>query len=170
MLYNEVMVKKLFIIACVVVISLSGVFAYSLYKKPVATPIRASESNVVPIRDCTFNEQELINLMNSVRTNKLSLDLYLDGIAQKRSSTMPYGLDNHVGMRALRDSGAFNEYLGTGENLASNHCPSTKQLFSQWENSPSHWEAINDERYDAVGIGFNGQSAVVIFGDVSISY
>jgi uncharacterized protein YkwD len=106
--------------------------------------------------------------INSVRTHKLTENRLLDTIAQKRADTIPYELDHHAGFHKLIKDGTFNNVIiaYVGEILASNHCPSTEQIFTQWRNSPEHWSAITNEQYDVLGIGFNGQSVVVIFGDL----
>ena len=158
--------RYLIIIDILLVIVLGGTFALLRVKKTVATPLRASESNVEVVRDCTFNEQTMLDDINSVRTHKLVVDPYLEQVADKRIVTVPYDLDNHAGFNVLATDGSLTMYKLVGEILASNQCASTKQIFSQWQNSPGHWAIITNESMDVLGIGFNGQSAVVIFGDL----
>lgn len=156
------------VLLCVVLLGFGGYFSWRKlgYKKPVVNLPVAHTTAPVVVRDCTFSEPDMLSRINEVRTHKVTVDPYLQTITVKRIATMPYELDDHVGMRLLRSNGVFNGYSATGEILASNYCPSTNQIFSQWKSSPPHWAAITDERYDVVGIGFNGQSAVVIFGDL----
>lgn len=139
---------------------------YSILHKTPAEPVYTVQKEEYRL-SCDFSESELLEKINSVRTYKLSIDPYLDFIAQDRADKLSRSLDNHAGMRTLRSSGVFNNYRGTGENLASSGCPSADRLFIQWKNSPGHWINITDEHYNVIGIGFNKSqgTAVTIFGD-----
>lgn len=161
--------KKYFIICGILslVLIVAGVWYLTRPKNVTEGLSVAQKPTPAVVRDCTFNEQTMIGLMNGVRTNKLVLDTYLDSVAQKRADTIPYELDNHAGFRVLATNGTLVSYRGVNEILASNNvCASTDNIFTQWKLSSAHWGAITDERYDVLGIGFNGQSAVVIFGDL----
>ena len=153
--------KKILIGGVVIALLILGwVFYRSSDKKPVQA------TSVAPaLVDCSsFDERIMLEEINSVREHKLVVDPYLEILAQERADKMPYELDDHVGFRLLNDR--LLQYNYVGEILASNKCFSARTFFIQWKNSPSHWESINDERFDSLGIGFNTQgTAVVIFGD-----
>ncbi|MDP4225062.1 MAG: CAP domain-containing protein [Bacteroidota bacterium] len=117
--------------------------------------------------DCSFNSLTLLDKINSVRSHKLTFDEGLMEIAQKRAVSLPPELDHHAGFRQLISDKAFDyKFHYLSEILASNPCASTDNMFTQWKNSPSHWSAITNERFDVLGIGYNSQGAVVIFGDL----
>ena len=152
--------KKLITFIILALFTLGGLFSiYVVLKKPVQ-PVPPA-----PV-DCSFSKEAMLQKINSVRTHKLVVDKDITVIAQERTNTIPFELDHHKGFLAMVADYRLKSNLAyTGEILASNHCPSTNQIFSQWRNSPDHWSAIENEDYDVLGIGFNGQSAVVIFGD-----
>lgn len=154
------MSKKFKFLAFLALISISGaIFVAGLFQP--------TQSATVTKIDCSFSEQELLNKFNAVRVKPLTLDNGLDWIAQQRADVITYELDHHAGFRVLVNNRAFdNKFFNLAEILASNKCASTDQMFNQWKSSEGHWRAILDERYDVLGVGFNGQSAVVIFGDL----
>lgn len=141
-----------------------GGISYGIYHKQ---PVQVASVVPTGIQKpyCEFNEKELLDRFNSVRTHKLTVDTYLDKIAQDRADVIPFPHDAHAGFRTLSKQGVFSRYIKVSEILAGDKCPSTKRLFTQWSMSPPHWAAIKDESLDTVGIGFNQGTAVVIFGD-----
>jgi hypothetical protein len=124
---------------------------------------------VVYINECAFYEADLLIKFNGVRTHKVVISPYLETVTHKRADSLTASLDMHEGFRQMIRDGVFDyRFTYMGEILASNYCPSTEQIFSQWKGSAAHWSAIIDNRYDVVGIGFNQSSGVVvaIFGDL----
>lgn len=158
--------KKFYIILIVLLIA---VFCTAVYLRSRHNPV--TETVSVPtgkpiVRDCSFSDDEILSDINSVRTNKVSVDQFLESKAQTRADSLTPSLDSHDGFNRMVANYELSRYAYIGEVLASNDCPSTFQLWIQWKNSPGHWAVINNERYDVVGIGFKNGVAVVIFGDL----
>jgi uncharacterized protein YkwD len=157
------MFKKLLIVIVCIAIFTSGVLMYTSQKKPIKPTVNAPQSKPL---DCSFSKDGMIQDINSVRTNKVQEDSFLDTTAQNRANSLTMELDDHAGFAKLVNSYYFSQsYSYVGEILASSRCASTEDIFLQWKMSPEHWEAIENEQFNEMGVGFNPQgTAVVIFG------
>ncbi len=130
-------------------------------KPPVPEPdIPSPEPPVVnPPND---NVSKLLDLHNSVRSRKLSLDNKLNAAAQKHAEWMAKNNRmSHTGsrgsnfMKRIKDEG-YNFSTG-GENVAYGY-KTAQSVFNGWMNSRGHKANILNNNFKEVGFGFMASS------------
>lgn len=160
--------KKYVIIGiCLLVIALGGTFALLRVKKPVATPLRASESVV---RDCSVTDIGVVEAVNKHRAEvgvaPLTFNKSLDSFANQRVLDMDGTMDSHVGLQPLLDKSPYMGYQLIGEDQSINgDCYNSDARVSYFRISTKHWDSLMNPRYDEIGVGYFSKVLNINLGD-----
>ena len=101
---------------------------------------------------------ELLFLINSLRTNPLTLDNNLSNIATERAEVVYTNWSHDNWYKSFRNTDC--SYIG--ENLAKNFTSPTKLLTAQIY-SPKHKENLVSTNYSKIGIGVYKNVVVELF-------
>lgn len=161
--------KKYLIIGIILlgIVSL-GTLTYFRDKKPVETPLRASESVV---QDCSVTDNDVISAVNKYRAemgvNILVFNEKLDGFADQRATNQNGILDAHVGLQPLLDETKLGLYTLVGED--QNHwvgCHNSLARVDDFKLSDKHWTSLMNPRYDEIGVGYYNNVLNINLGDL----
>jgi len=169
---------KRLVISLVAIVSLLSVAVgikqvYSLYSPPVA-PVASTQTVQPEQKPPTVDE--LLRLVNAERVKvgvaPLVIDERLNQSAQYKAQDM---IDRNYYAHKDPDTGlnnglAYAKTIGApcqiwiSENIVMN---SHSSLFavSEWKNSPPHYKAMIDPRYESTGFGIAGDKVVEHFCD-----
>lgn len=150
--------KKYLIVFIILSLSAIGVGLYLRFNSRPSTTVSINTPRVVR---CVYSEPDVLNRINALRTNKLSMVGVYDDFAESRLPELRVDY-SHNGYRAKLNSLPAGHF--TGEILNRDACGPV--LIDSWLNSPTHKAVMLDERYDSVGIAGDNTYTVVIFGDL----
>lgn len=161
------MLNKFLILSVSVLLLIgSGVFAYSRYKKPTEVPEMAN--NV----DCSVTDDGVIKSVNSIRAKNnlqpLAFNKMLDDFANERARLQNGSMDNHVGFKPYVNKNNLGNYFVSNnevQNLITN-CSNSYNRVMAFSFSEKHWKALNNSRYDEIGVGFQNNQLVIELGDL----
>lgn len=153
--------KYLIVLIIVILAVLDGVGLYLLLRPRTAPTVASVSTPAVVVPKCSYSEPDVLDRINSVRTNPVSMVKVYDDFAESRLPELRVDY-SHAGYRARLNTLPAGHF--TGEIAAKNTCG--QSLITAWLNSPTHKAVMLDERYDSVGIAGDGVYTVVIFGDL----
>jgi len=141
-----------------------------LFKRNVVVPTPPTPKPVVPEPipptppiPPTNDKNLMLDLHNSVRSNKLEFDDSLNTSAQKWAERMDYK-DMLIHSDIDRIINGSLLWWEVGENIAFGNI-TPEQIFKMWMRSSGHKKNITNENFTHIGIGKSGDYWCVQFGE-----
>ena len=168
--------KKVFVIAILTALLITGVSITVLSQKTPEKPVYvAQETKVTPT--VPLNADTIFNLVNAEREKAgikpLVRDARLDATAQARADDMVARkyfshfdpLDGHKMINDTNNLAQYNAICYSSENIISVDDIGEKNTdaLKWWMNSKPHHDAILNTEYDLAGMAVNGDVGVMHF-------
>jgi uncharacterized protein YkwD len=155
--------KRLLIgMTSVVIIALIGASAFVLIVANTPDPTTA-QATVAQTQVTPPTADEMLKLVNAERAKigvtPLTIDPLLNKSAQMKADDMQKGQYGHIntdgrhGYMYISDTG--KKCVWQGENI--NAAQSSNESVEEWVNSPEHYKAMVDSRYEQTGFGISLQ-------------
>lgn len=162
------MIKKLFIIACVALITVGGIFAYILYKRPLQS---VSVASTPIVTDCSVTDTGVFDAVNKYRVEvgvaPLVFNPVLDDFSNQRVIDQNGILDAHSGLQPLSEKARMGLYTIIGEDQQFwAGCHNSDARVLGFKQSDRHWKSLMNPRYDEIGVGYFDNVLNINLGDV----
>jgi uncharacterized protein YkwD len=168
------MKRYVIILITLIVVALAGAGLYWRFKPHTAPVSEVSGTQVAEVPKCTLGpapasltDQSIIDSFNKARAEKgvkpLVYNARLDSYANQRAAEQNGQLDNHAGLKGGADIMGY----AMGEvQLRTRTCSTADEIRNSFSVSAPHWSAINNPKYDIVGVGNVNGVLNVVFGDL----